>query len=174
MSSPDEMRVSVGYVRRAHGIRGEVVVRPLTDHPERFSPGAGFLTEDEPAKLLAVEASRPHKDGLIVLFAGVSDRTAAEQLQGTTLTIGADERRVLGENEYWPEDLHGLVAIDPLGNHLGTVAGVVLGDAQDRLVVETEDGRHVEVPFVEAIVGDVHPSLGHVVVDPPAGLFADS
>lgn len=173
MSNPDEVRVSVGYVRRAHGVRGEVLVRPLTDHPDRFEAGARFLTDEEPPRPVVVDRSRPHRDGFVVSFAGVPDRDAAEELQGATLTIGASERRPLQEGEYWPEDLQGLVAIDPEGNHLGVVTGVVLGDAQDRLVVATEDGRTVEVPFVGAIVGDVHPSLGHVVVDPPAGMFTD-
>ena len=77
----------------------------------------------------------------------------------------------MAEGEYWPDELEGLVAIAPDGTHLGMVSGVVLSDAQDRLVVTTDGGREVEVPFVDAIVGEVHPSLGHVVVDPPEGLF---
>lgn len=173
MHEPDDLRVSVGYVRRAHGIRGEVLVRPLSDHPDRFKVGAAFLTDEEPPRPVVVDRSRPHRDGLVVLFAGVPDRDAAEELQGATLTIGASERRPLQDGEYWPEDLQGLVAVDPDGNHLGVVTGVVLGEAQDRLVIETGDKRSVEVPFVDAIVGDVHPSLGHVVVDPPLGMFTD-
>ena len=167
----DESRISVGYVRRAHGIRGEVVLRPLTDNPERFAVACHFLTDDEPARDLVVAAVREHKDGFLVCFKGVSDRDAAEALQGATLTIAASDRRDLGDDEFWPEDLEGLVALSPDGTHIGTVTGVILGDAQDRLVVMAQDGRSVEVPFVGAIVGEVHPSLGHVVVDPPEGLF---
>jgi 16S rRNA processing protein RimM len=167
----DEPRVSVGYVRRAHGIKGEVVVRALTDNPHRFDGGQRFSTDEEPARTLVVARSRPHKDGVVVAFEGVTDRNSAEDLQGITLTIGAADRRELETDEFWPEDLQGLTAVTPSGEHLGTVSGVVLGAAQDRLVVTTATGKTVEVPFVEAIVGDVHPSLGHVVVDAPEGLF---
>ena len=66
-----------------------------------------------------------------------------------------------------------MVAIDGAGRHIGTVTGVVLGESQDRLVLRTDAGTSFEVPFVEPIVGEVHPSLGHVVVDPPEGLVPD-
>jgi 16S rRNA processing protein RimM len=168
---PDEVRISIGYVRRAHGIRGEVLVRVLSDDPGRFASGASFYTDDDPPERLVVGTARQHSDGLVVAFDGVVTRDDAERLQGSTLTIGASERRALGPDEYWPEDLAGLAAIDPTGSHLGTVTGVVFGDAQDRLVVTTSDGESIEVPFVDAIVRDVHPSLGHVVIDPPEGLF---
>ncbi len=166
-----DRRISVGYVRRAHGIRGSVVVRPLTDHPDRYRPGAVFLTDEDEPRLLVVGDAADHPDGVLVRFEGVADRSAAERLQGVTLTIGLDERRQLGEDEFWPEDLEGLTAIDPNGGHLGMVTGVVLGAAQDRIVITRKNGEVVEVPFVEAIVGEIHPSLAHIVIDAPEGLF---
>lgn len=173
MDPNDEARIPVGYVRRAHGINGDVVVRPLTDDPDRFAPDRGFSTDEDPPRRLVVDHSQAHKDGLLVGFSGFADRSAAETLQGITLTITAAERRDLEHDEFWPEQLQGLMVIDPSGKHLGRVTGVVLSASQDRLVVDTGDGDLVEVPFVEAMVGDVHPSLGHVVVDPPPGLFDD-
>jgi len=164
-------RISVGYVRRAHGIRGSVVVRPLTDHPDRYHSGAAFLTDDDEPRVLVVGDAAEHPDGVLIRFEGVNDRTAAEALQGVTLTIGPEERRSLGDDEFWPEDLEGLTAIDPSGRHLGMVTGVVLGAAQDRIVVTRKNGQVVEVPFVEAIVGEIHPSLAHIVIDAPEGLF---
>jgi 16S rRNA processing protein RimM len=171
VSARGEARISVGYVRRAHGIRGEVIVRPLTDHPERYRIGARLETDEAPVRIMTVAGVRSHNDGLLVRFEGIDDRTSAEALQGVTLTIGAADRRELTNGEYWPDDLEGMVVIDPQGRHLGVVAGVVLAEAQDRLVVTTPSGGEVEVPFVDEIVGEIHPSLGHVVVDPPDGLF---
>jgi 16S rRNA processing protein RimM len=167
----DITRISVGYVRRAHGIKGDVIIRPLTDHPDRYRAGASLQSDEDPPRRYTVHSSQPHSDGLLVRFEGIAGRDAAEALQGVTFTIGPEERRTLGEDEYWPDDLEGLVAIDRDGTHLGTVSGVILGAAQDRLVVRTEDGREVEVPFVAEIVGEIHPSMAHVVIDPPEGLF---
>ena len=77
----------VGRVRRAHGIRGELVVEPMTDAPDAvFAPGrrvlAGTVDGDPSAdgRALVVEESRPFKGGgWIVAFVGISDRNEAER-----------------------------------------------------------------------------------------------
>lgn len=162
----------VGYIRRAHGIAGAVLVRPLTDAPElRFVPGARFVTDREHPRELEIVAVRSHKDGLLVSFAGVDDRNGAEALRGVTLTIHRSERRDLAADEYWEDDLIGLAAVDTARNELGTVVDVAGGGVQHRLVIETASGRPVEVPFVDAIVREVATASGRVVIDPPDGLF---
>ena len=163
--------VPVGRVGRPHGIRGEVLVQPLTDAPDRFAPGAEFGVQGDPERRLTVATSRLHSGRLVVGFAGVGDRTAAESLRGVVVTIPADERRELGEGEYWPEELVGMVGLDPDGNRIGTITGVILADAQDRIEVTTDDGRKAEVPFVDELVGDVHPSGGFLVLNLPEGLL---
>lgn len=168
---PTGERVSVGYVRRAHGIRGEVVVRPLSDNPERYRQGNVLQSDEDPPRDLEIVSVREHKDGLIVAFAGITDRSAAEAMPGVTLTIDRDDRRGLEDGEYWPDDLQGLSVIASDGSHLGVITGVVLGDAQDRIVVTTPAGIDVEVPFVDELVGEIHPSGGHIVVTAPDGLF---
>ncbi len=172
--SPDQNdRIPVGYVRRAHGLRGDVIVRSLSDDPNRFAVGAEFLTDEDPPRPLRVAEVREHADGDLLRFDQVSNRNAADAMRGVTLTIGADERRQLEDDEFWPEDLEGLTAVDVTGNELGTVASVVFGGAQDRLAVMTPDGTSVEVPFVAAIVTDVDVDSGRVRMDPPPGLFDD-
>jgi 16S rRNA processing protein RimM len=163
--------VDVGYGRRAHGIDGEVLVRPQTDDPDRWVVGATFTTDDSPPRMLEATAVRPHKGDLLVRFAGIDDRDAADTLRGVVFQIPAAQRRALGEAEFWPDDLIGATAVGPGGETLGTVAGVEFADAQDRLVIETPDGVRVEVPFVSAIVPTIDLEAGLVTVDPPEGLF---
>lgn len=168
-------RIDVGYVRKAHGLTGRVVVRPMTDAPElRFAAGSRLGTNEDPPRLLDVVSSQPHAGGLVVQIAGIDDRDAADALRGVTLSIRADERRQLEEDEYWPDELAGCAVVDAAGSTLGTVSGVDTGAAQDRLVVVTEDGAEVEVPFVGPIVVDVDLVARRLVVDPPGGLFPES
>jgi len=169
MATPD--RIPVGYVRRAHGLRGDVLIRPMSDDPARFAVGAGFLSDEIPRRPLDIAAIRAHTEGLLVKFTQIGDRSAAESLRGVTLTIGADERRSLDVDEYWPEDLQGVTAYSTSGVILGEVAAVVTGGAQDRLVVKTSDGKHVEIPFVAALVPDVDVAGSRITLDPPPGLF---
>ncbi|MCP3976111.1 MAG: ribosome maturation factor RimM [bacterium] len=172
--SPDQnARIPVGYVRRAHGLRGDVIVRSLSDDAERFIVGAEFLTDHESPRDMTVSEVRAHADGVLLRFEQISNRNAADAMRGVTLTIGADQRRDLESDEYWPEDLEGLAVIDAAGTTLGAITSVIMGGAQDRLVVSTPDGRTVEVPFVAAIVTDVDIAEGRIRMDPPPGLFDD-
>ncbi len=163
--------IPVGRVGRPHGLRGEVTVEPLTDNPARFAAGAVFGVEGDPERSLEVAGARDHSGRLVVAFAGYANRNVAEELRGIVLTIPAEARRDLDEDEYWPEELVGMVGLDPDGNRIGTITSVVLADAQDRIVVTTDDGRSAEVPFVAELVGDVHPSGGFLVLRLPEGLL---
>lgn len=171
-AEPDD-RILVGYVRRAHGIRGDVLVRNLSDDPDRFVVGAQFMTDEDPPRHLEVTEVRAHKDGVLLSLGGITDRAAADAMRGASLTIEPSQRRQLGEDEFWPDDLQGLDVYDSTGEHLGTMSAVLAGSAQDRLVVSTPNGRDIEVPFVAAIVTEVDIAGGAIHMDPPPGLFSD-
>lgn len=141
-----------------------------SDAPDRFRTGAVFDTDERPPRRLEVAGVRRHHRTLLVSFDGIHDRTTAEGLRGVGLTISQAERRPLEAGEHWPEDLVGLEVRRASGEPLGTVADVVLGAAQDRLVVDTPRGP-VEVPFVADLVDDADVAGGYLVVNPPAGLF---
>lgn len=145
-----------------------MVVHPDTDHPERFRPGATFRSED--GRPLTVESVFPRGPVLVVGFTEVGSREQAETLRGSIVTIPSSERRPLDEDEFWPDELVGSTVLDPEDGTLGTVAGVVEGAAQDRLLVDTGDGI-VEVPFVAALVPEVDLERRFVRVAPIEGLF---
>ncbi len=170
-SSTDVEPILVGYVRRAHGINGAVVVRPLTDDPEnRWIPGAEFDSDATPPRSYSVFEASPYRDDLLVRFNEVVDRNGAEALRGTSFTIDPGDRRDLEDGEFWVEDLVGCAVIDEDGTSMGVVEEVVFAAAQDRLAIGTESGR-VEIPFVDAIVPEIDLERRVVVVTPPAGLF---
>ena len=159
----------VGRVGRPHGVRGEVTVLPGGDDPGDFARGA-LLRAGE--RDLEVRTARPYRDrGLIVAFAGITDRSTAETLRGLLLTRDASGRRPLAAGEFWASALVGLEAVAPDGRTLGRVVEVISGGLQDRLVVETASGEEVQVPFVDQIVGD--PQGWRLVIDPPGGLFPE-
>jgi 16S rRNA processing protein RimM len=169
----DDGTVAVGRIVRPHGVRGDLLVYSLSDHPGRFAAGARFET-DPGSRSLTVASARPHKMGYIVRFAEVGDRDQAELLVKVALTIPAVDRRPLDDEEFWPDQLIGLRAETPSGVDLGEVTDVVQGAAQDRLVVTTDAGVPVEVPFVAAIVGDIDIEADRIVVDAPEGLFPEA
>jgi 16S rRNA processing protein RimM len=150
--------LEVGRIMKAHGLRGEVVVDALSNRPERFAAGSVLHADGRP---LVVESGRPHQQRWLVLFAGISDRTTAERMRGTTLR-GAP----LGElpaDEYWVHELIGRRVATVDGEPVGAIAAVEANPASDLLVLD--NGRLVPSVFITEITADT------VVVDPPAGLF---
>ncbi|MBV8930950.1 MAG: ribosome maturation factor RimM [Kutzneria sp.] len=175
MSTPTaDVRV-VGRVVRPHGVRGELVVEVRTDSPEeRFVPGALLLTRsrDGVAGTATVVAARPHAGRLLVEFAGVTDRDAAEAMRGVLLLVDAAALPPTDDpDEFHDRELEGLVVRSTDGDHVGVVREILHGPGGDLLVVERAGASEVLVPFVHAIVPVVDPAGGHVVIDPPAGLL---
>lgn len=166
------MRVVVGRVGRAHGVLGEVAVEVRTDAPEiRFAAGSVLATDPDAVGPLTVCGARWHSGRLLVAFAGVADRTAAQTLRGTLLLAdSADVPPLDDPDEFWDHELVGLAAVDRAGGVLGEVTDVLHPTGQDLLVVHQADGGELLVPFVSAIVPEVDLAGRRLVVDPPPGL----
>ena len=167
-------RLVVGRVVRPHGVRGELVVQPLSDAPDRFAAGAELAHGDpdagEPLRPLVVAAVRGDRGRLLVTFQGVADRDAAEALRGGLLSIPRESARPLADGEYWAHQLVGLEVYDRQGRRRGEVADVLPGAAHDLLSVRLEDGASVLVPAVAALV-TVELGAGRLVVDAVPGLL---
>jgi 16S rRNA processing protein RimM len=126
MVSPE--LVIVGRIRKAHGIRGEVVVEPITDAPDAvFAPGrrvfAGTTTGDRArdGSELSVTEARPFREGLLVRFDTIPDRTTAELWRDRYLLLPAAELEPPGEDEVYIHDLVGMRVVLSSGEDLGTV-----------------------------------------------------
>ena len=162
--------IKVGYIRRAHGVQGLVVLKATTDDPDRFAVGAVLDTDSDDLPVATVRSVQSHKYGLLVSFEGVEDRDVADRLRGTSLFVPRDARRELPADEFWPDDLVGLKVVDLAGVALGEVKRVITGPAQDRLEVSGPDGAF-EVPFVAALIPEVDLTAGRLTVDLPEGLI---
>ena len=172
MTDSGQTVIPVGYVRKPHGIRGDVVVRGLLeDARDRLVPGASFDTNEDPARMLTIVSVDEAGTDLRVHFEGIEDRNEAEVLKGVQFIMDAADRRELSPGEWWPEDLVGCSAVDRSGATIGEVVEMILAGAQDRLVVVRPDGKRAEVPFVEALVPEVDAETRIVTLDLPDGLF---
>jgi 16S rRNA processing protein RimM len=169
------MLVVVGRIGRAHGIRGEVTVDVRTDSPDdRFAAAATLATEPRAAGPLTVARTRWHSGRLLIQFAGIGDRNAAEALRGVRLLADVDEsERPDDPDEYFDRQLAGLAVITVDGAEVGEISEVVHLPGHDLLSVRTPDNRDVLVPFVSEIVPEVDVDAGRVVIDPPVGLLEE-
>jgi 16S rRNA processing protein RimM len=164
--------VAVGRIGKAHGIRGDVFVEPWTDDPQdRFADGTSLITDPADRGPLTVESSRDHSGKLIVHFAGVETRNAAEQIRGALLVVAAAQRPAIEDpDEFYDTDLIGLAARTVSGESLGPVTDVLHSAAGSVLAIDFA-GREVLVPFLKAMVPVVDLAGGTLDIDPPDGLL---
>jgi 16S rRNA processing protein RimM len=136
------MQLVVGRVTRPHGVRGEVSVEVRTDDPDlRFSVGRVMATDPAAAGPLTVESVRWHSGRLLIRFDGIADRTQAEELRGTWLTLDSAEAGPTGDpDEFHDHELIGLAVVTTSGEPVGRVTDV-RHFGQDLLVIEPAPAR---------------------------------
>ncbi len=169
--------VIVGRVRRAHGIRGELAVELITDEPDVvFASGrrvfAGTVNGDPSPDgcELHVERATPFKDGLIVAFREIADRTEAERWRDRYFLVPASELTPPGAGEVYVHDLHGMRVVLADGNPVGTVKEVY--DLPQGLMLEVDRGETtVLVPFDDRTVTAVDSAGRTISIDPLPGLL---
>ena len=164
------IRVVVGRIGRAHGIRGEVAIDVRTDEPDRrFAPKSILVAGD---RTLTVSKMRWHSGRLLVAFAEVADRTAAELLRGTVLEADVDPDELpADESEFYDRQLIGLEVRNAADAVIGAITAVAHHGEQDTLVLRRGSGDEILVPFVSEIVPIVDLAGGYVVVTDVPGLL---
>jgi len=148
--------LEVGQIAKPHGLRGDVIVKLVTDRVERLAPGAVLSSERGD---LEVVASSPHQGRYIVGFAGINDLEGAENLRGLVLSAPPLD----DPDAFWVHELVGSSVVGVDGIEHGSVAAVEANPASDLLVLD--NAGLVPLRFV------VSRRPGLVVIDPPAGLL---
>jgi 16S rRNA processing protein RimM len=153
MPAPDLLEV--GTIAKPHGLKGEVIVRLLTDREDRLAPGSVLDTDRGP---LTVVEAHPHQHRWRVRFEGFATREDVEPLHGLVLRAAP----VDDPDVWFVHELIGLPVVLTDGTRVGTCVSIVDNPAHD--LVELDDGRLVPLPFV-VDVGDA------IEIDPPEGLL---
>lgn len=166
----DEPTVVVGVVTGVHGLRGDVSVQNRSDNPDRWTPGGTVLREDGAA--LTIEASRRHGRRLIVKFAGIADRSAAEALRGAVLVVPEAWLPDLSEGEWWAYQLEGCEVRTVSGRILGIVKEVIPNPANDLWVAVDDEGNETLIPALADLLIDVDVNARAIVVQDVPGLTA--
>jgi 16S rRNA processing protein RimM len=135
--------VTLAAIIGAHGVTGEVRLKLFGEGFASLKPhkvfNGGALTFDK--------LKDDGKGGAIARLAGVADRTAAEALRGTALTVPRSALPPLGEGEYYYTDLIGLTAVSTGGETLGACVAVENFGAGDVIEIERPDGERFMVPM---------------------------
>ena len=152
--------VTLAAIIGAHGVTGEVRLKLFGEGFASLKPHKAF----NGGALTLEKLKDDGKGGAIARLVGVSDRTAAEALRGTALTVPRSALPPLGDGEYYYADLIGLPAVSTEGMALGVCVAVENFGAGDVIEIERPDGERFMVPMKAEAVAEWS-DLSGVVID---------
>lgn len=156
MSIGNRSLYAIGKIVKAFGIRGDVIVQPMTSSTARFKKLKSVLAgrgENE-TRELTVSGVRVEDRGARMSFAEVPDRNAAERLVGLLLFVSEEQKIKLPRGTYFVHDVVGMTVIDQHDQPVGVVKEVLKMAANDIYVVENA-GKEVLIPAVKEFIRSV-------------------
>jgi 16S rRNA processing protein RimM len=144
----------IGKVRRPHGVHGEVVAELYTDFPERVTPQKILYLGEKHIKLV-IASERPHNEGRLLGFEGVTTPEQAGRFRNQILSIAAADASPLPEGEYYFYELLNMEVMDESGKPLGRVTEILETGANDVYVVTDAAGGELLLPAIPEVILDV-------------------
>lgn len=169
--APEEL-LRIGRVTRAHGLRGELELRLDWADSNALSEVKHVLLAlpEGRSELKALAGARQTHKGVLLRVEGLTDRTAADEWAGATVSVLRSELPALAEGEYYLCDLHGLQVTGPDGV-LGRVIDVQMYPSVDAIVIEAPSGQRYEQPLLPHWLGKVDVAAGTVSLSSLDGLL---
>ena len=135
--------VTLAAVTGAHGVTGELRLKLFGDGLNSLTAYKAF----NEGSLSLVKVRSDNKGGAVARFAEVTDRTGAEALRGTVLTVPRSVLPPLEEGEFYHSDLLDLPVVTDAGDPVGRVCAVENFGATDIVEIEKPDGKTFMIPL---------------------------
>lgn len=143
-----------GRIVRPHGLRGQVVVEPVSDWIDRVRPGQGVLLGESgrPGRVISLQQ---HGTRYLLTLEGCGSREAAESLRGEVIQCPMEDLGPLPDGVYFRWQIVGLRAVTDEGTDLGEIIEVFSTGANDVYEVQQADGRRVLLPAISSVIREI-------------------
>lgn len=167
----DMDRVAIGRISRVRGIKGEMVVVPLTDDPHRFLKlQKVIISKEESTKEFQVEWAREFKGKVLLKLKQMESPEEAKKLVGGFIEIERDQLVELSEGRYFIFDIIGLQVVTTKGEKIGKVKEVISLPANDLYLVEG-DKKQYDIPAIKKVVKRIDLEKKEMIIEPTEGLL---
>jgi len=164
-------KITIGKITRTRGLKGEVVISPLTDDPERF-----FLLKEvwisgkEKSKIFQIEKVKKFKEKIFLKFQGIDSPEAAKPLVNSFLEIQKESLPPLPQNRYYVFDIIGLEVLTTQGKKIGVIKDVISLPANDVYTVKSGT-KEYDIPATKEVVKKIDLHKRIMIIEPLEGLL---
>lgn len=157
--SPDgePVYLVVGFVRRAHGVQGEMIMDLHTDFPERFRTGRRLFV-GEARKPMTLASARSHAKGMLIKFKGIETPEDTAQFRNQWVYVKTSEVPALPAGQIYQHELFGFKVVDENDQSLGELVEIIETGANDVYVVKDEAGKEILLPAIPSVILDLDPA----------------
>jgi 16S rRNA processing protein RimM len=161
----------VAQVLGAHGIRGELKCRIVTDFPrQRFKRGNTVVIRGQNH---VVQSARIQGEQVLLKLADVADRDTAAAFRGADVEVPTDSALPLPKGQFYWHQVIGLRVEDATTHEaLGEVADIIETGANDVYVVKGPRGE-ILIPAIKDVLKQIDPAAGHMLVQPLPGMLPE-
>ena len=166
------MLITIGRVVKPHGVKGEVKITPLTDHPGRFEKlqRVFLVSPAGTQKECAVRSVRYLADAPLLLLAGYDSPEKARELNGWLVQLPEEEAIPLPEGQYYWFELIGMDVESESGEKLGKIVDIFATGSNDVYVMQSGK-REVYLPATKEVIRQVDRKTRRMVVRVLEGLL---
>jgi 16S rRNA processing protein RimM len=164
--SGEPVFLTVGKLKHAHGLRGEIGMAILTGFPERLVPGKKVYLGDMHTEK-TIRGVRGYHKGLLIAFESIDSPEAAREHVNQFVYVRSDDLPELPPGEYYHHHLLGLAVIDEDGGILGTLVEILETGANDVYIVKKSDGSELLLPAINEVILSINLETKQIQVKPP-------
>ncbi|MEK6752812.1 MAG: ribosome maturation factor RimM [Chloroflexota bacterium] len=150
----ESIYLAIGFLRRPHGVSGEIIMDLHTDFPDRIKAGRKvYIGDDHEAATFG--SVRVHGNGLLVSLRGYDTPETAGRFRNQWVYVKAKEVPPLPEGQHYKYEMIGLDVVDDNGNALGKLAEILETGANDVYIVRDEAGKEILLPAIPSVILNV-------------------
>ena len=161
----------IGVITSAHGIAGKVKIKTFTENPENIKSFKDI--KDASGNSYKLSNISFKNDIATASVEGVSDRNMAEKLAKTELFVLKSDLPETADDEFYYDDLVGMVAKSEGGKEVGNIEAVYNFGAGDVIEIRLKSTGKLEmINFNERNILQVNQDDNIVIVNMPDVTFS--
>ena len=159
--------LAIGRLRRAHGLKGELIMDVLTDFPERLMVGKQVLVGEGHVEM-KIRSLRPKDKQVLIAFEDVADIDSARTFSNQYVFVRTAEIPPLGDGEYYHHQLLGMKVYGREERFLGILDEILETGANDvYVIVHPESGEEILFPAVDEFILEIDMKQNRMIISPP-------
>jgi len=144
----------IGFLRRPHGLQGEMIMDLHTDFPDRIKSGKMIFIGDK-HEAATLESTRMHANSMLIKLRGHDTPEAAGKFRNQWVYVKAKDVPPLPKGQHYKYELVGLDVVDDNGKALGRLAEILETGANDVYIVRDDSGKDILLPAIPSVILDL-------------------